>query len=200
MEAEERSERHAGRPSNSARPGPGPIRSAGGHGQTQEPADCCLLARELHAEPQALATVRDRLVGAPASPWNESWNEHSEHSGQSGPSRAHALGIGAGRALMAGERPTCKRQGAGSNPATGSQVSAEFHALAGVRRGTKRSSVCPHGRGPGWSRRATDKRGSPPGQAALALITLTSAVRRYSGQPGLGAVARARGGYARHRP
>jgi hypothetical protein len=73
-------------------------------------------------EPQALATVRDRLMGAPASPWNESWNEHSEHSGQSGPSRAHALDIGAGRALMAGERPTCKRQVSGSNPLTGSQV------------------------------------------------------------------------------
>jgi hypothetical protein len=42
----------------------------------------------------------------------------------------------------------------------------------------KRSSVCPHGRGPDWSRRATGKRGAPPGQAALAVITLTSAVRR----------------------
>src|SRR6266568_5896750 len=42
MEAEEGSERHAAGPSNSAGPGPGPIRSGGGHRQTQEPADCCL--------------------------------------------------------------------------------------------------------------------------------------------------------------
>src|SRR5215475_3957721 len=44
MEAEERSERRAGRPSNSAGPGPGQIRSAGGNRQTQEPADCCLVS------------------------------------------------------------------------------------------------------------------------------------------------------------
>ena len=43
METEERSERHAGEPSNLAGPGPGPIRSAVGHRQTQEPADCCLV-------------------------------------------------------------------------------------------------------------------------------------------------------------
>src|SRR6266516_3146580 len=47
MEAEERSERRAGRPSNSAGPGPGPIRSAGGNRQTQEPADCCLVSGTL---------------------------------------------------------------------------------------------------------------------------------------------------------
>jgi len=41
-EAEERSEQHAGGPSSSAGPGPGPIRPAGGHGHPQEPADCCL--------------------------------------------------------------------------------------------------------------------------------------------------------------
>ena len=36
---------YAGRPSSCAGPGPGPIRLAGGHGHTQEAADCCFSLR-----------------------------------------------------------------------------------------------------------------------------------------------------------
>src|SRR5262249_40144543 len=122
--------------------------------------------------------------------WHVAWHGQPEMSRVDSAILAPGCAICAGSARGALGRTSCKRQGAGSNPATGSQVSAEFLRWqeCGVGRSDPRCAFMGEA-GAGHVEQLTS--GAPPGQAALALITLTSAVRRYSGQPALGAVARA---------
>ena len=57
----------------------------------------------------------------PPSAWNGSWNVAPENPSATSAICAITRVIGAGRALVASGRATCKRQASGSNPLTGSQ-------------------------------------------------------------------------------
>ncbi len=78
------------------------------------------------------------VTDPPKRPWNGSWNE-----GTAAASAFRALWslrwyVSAGRARGAASRASCKRQAAGSNPATGSQVSPGL--LCWQKSGPERSS------------------------------------------------------------
>ena len=74
------------------------------------------LLSSLHS---VIATGRRYLPSA----WNGSWNVAPENPSATSAIRAITRVIGAGRALVASGRATCKRQVSGSNPLTGSQFS-----------------------------------------------------------------------------
>jgi len=65
----------------------------------------------------------------PLSAWNGSWNDEPDNPSAASAIRAITRVIGAGRALVASGRTSCKRQVSGSIPLTGSQVRERTHRV-----------------------------------------------------------------------